>query len=55
MVKKRWPSVSTNQHSVFFPGMYVIKGVNARPAFDAEKGRRAAYNLVVFLLIAFDN
>ena len=40
MVKKRMPSVSTNQHSVIFPGMYVMKSVNARPAFCAEKGKR---------------
>ena len=53
MVKKRMPSVSTNQHSVIFPGMYVMKGVNARPAFCAEKGKRAAHNSVVCLLIAF--
>jgi len=53
MVKKRMPSVSTNQHSVIFPGMYVMKGVNARPASGAEKGTRAAHNSVVCLLIAF--
>ena len=39
MVKKRMlPSVSTNKHSVIFPGMYVMKGVNAQPASGAEKG-----------------
>ena len=53
MVKKRMPSVSTNQHSVIFPGMYVMKGVNARPASGAEKGTRAAHYSAVCLLIAF--
>ena len=38
IVNKRMPSVSTNQHSIIFSGMYVVKGVNARPRSRAENG-----------------
>lgn len=54
MAKKKMPSVSTNEHSVIFSVMYVVKAVNARLASRAEKGIRPAHNSIACLLNVFD-
>ena len=57
MAKKKMPSVATNQHSVIFSVMYVVKAVksvNARPASGAEKGIRPAHNSIACFLNVFD-
>ena len=47
MVKKRMPSVSTNQHSVIFPGMYVMKGA------DLHLALKNAHEQLIIQLFAF--
>ena len=54
MAKKKMPSVATNQHSVIFSVVLVVKAVNVRPASRAEKGIRPAHNSIACLLNVFD-
>lgn len=54
MAKKKMPSVETNQHSVVFSVMYVVKAVDARPASRTEKGIRPAHTSIACLLNVFD-
>ena len=49
MAKKKMPSVATNQHSVTFSVMYVVKAINARPASRPEKGIRPAHTSIACL------